>query len=195
MGKNLKFIFLILFILVLGIGIYLVSGRNKELVEPLEKGGEPTKMEQVGELKLTSSAFEDQAYIPARYTCEGDDINPSLYIENVPGGTKSLALVVDDPDAPAGVWDHWIVWNIPAETTQIPEGTVPEGALQGTNDSGNLDYGGPCPPAGSPHRYQFKLYALDTKLDLTEGASKDQLEQAMTGHILAQTQLTGLYQR
>ena len=143
-------------------------------------------------MKLTSAAFAHNESIPSKYTCDGTDINPPLAIEGVPAGAASLALIMDDPDAPVGTWDHWIVWNIPPQTTLIGEKSVP--GVQGKNGWGRSDYGGPCPPKGT-HRYFFKLYALDIKPDLKAGAPKAALEKAMQGHILAQTELIGLYQR
>lgn len=146
---------------------------------------------------LKSSAFEHNNAIPSKYTCDGDDINPSLEVSNLPENTKSLVLIMDDPDATGGVtWDHWLVWNINPETLIITENTVPAGATQGTSSFGYQKYGGPCPPPGSnPHRYMFKLYALDTTLDLLAGATKQEIETAMENHILDQTILIGLYQR
>jgi len=153
-------------------------------------------------IKLSSSAFSDGGKIPTKYTCDGDDVSPPLSIENAILGAKSLALIVDDPDAPGGVFVHWVVWNIPSNTTSIPE-NVPytevvgslDGAKQGVNDFGKLGYRGPCPPSGPPHRYIFKLYALGTMLGLGAGASKAELEDAMNGHILDETTLTGKYGR
>lgn len=146
-------------------------------------------------MKLTSPAFQNQGTIPARYTCEGSNINPPLAIDEVPESTQSLVLFVDDPDAPAGTWNHWIVYNIEPRTHAIAENSIPAGALQGTNDFGRLGYGGPCPPPGSAHRYFFKIYALDAQLDLLPGARKSVVEQAVQDHILAQAELVGLYQR
>lgn len=145
-------------------------------------------------MKLKSSAFENNTMIPQKYTCDGENISPPLQIEGVPEGTQSLVLIVDDPDAPMGDWVHWLVWNIKADTKEIAEGQVPEGSFQGTNDFGRLDYGGPCPPSGT-HRYFFKLYALDTTVNLAEGARKKDLESAIEGHVLEQTSLVGLYKR
>ncbi len=147
-----------------------------------------------GGLKMTSSAFKDNGMIPKQYTCDGKDMNPSLSIEGVPPGVKSLALIVDDPDAPVGTWVHWVVWNIDPAVGEIREGTVPQGAVQGMNDFKRTSYGGPCPPSGT-HRYFFKLYALDTVLNVSTGATKAQLEQAMKGHVTAQAQIVGLYKR
>lgn len=151
------------------------------------------EVEQMGELKLTSPAFENNGRIPAKYTCDGDDVNPPLNIEGIPADAKSLVLIVDDPDAPMGTWDHWIAWNIQI-VSKIDENSIPKGAVQGLNDFKKHDYGGPCPPSGT-HRYMFKLYALDTVLDLDENSKKEDVEKAMKGHILAQTKLVGLYSR
>lgn len=144
-------------------------------------------------MKLSSSEFVDGGMIPSRYTCDGANISPPLEISDVPEGTEVLALVMDDPDAPIGTFDHWVVWNIPKDTTQIPEGTEPQG-IQGRTDFGRMGYGGPCPPSGT-HGYKFKLYALNKKLDLKEGARKKELEVAMQGHIIEETTLTGKYKR
>ncbi len=148
----------------------------------------------MGTLKLSSSAFKHNDSIPSKYTCDGADVNPPLVIENAPLSAKSLALIVDDPDAPAGNWVHWVVWNIDPTTNEIRENTVPSGALQGINDFRRRDYGGPCPPSGT-HRYFFKLYALDMMLSLGPKANKAELERAMKGHVIAQSELIGLYKR
>ncbi len=143
-------------------------------------------------IKLTSSAFENNAAMPARFTCDGEGVNPPLEISGVPTGTKSLALVLHDPDAPvAGGWTHWVKWNIPPETKIIDEGREPSGVV-GAGSGNSRSYQGPCPPSGT-HRYFFKIYALDTMLNLPAGASKNQLEQAMEGHILGTGELIGLY--
>ncbi len=145
-------------------------------------------------LKISSQAFVHNGYIPARYTCDGNDVNPPLEIANVPAEAKSLALIVDDPDAPVGMWVHWVAWNIDPATREIGEDSVPRSAMQGKNDWKRSSYGGPCPPSGV-HRYFFKLYALDTRLNLGAGTTKKDLEKAMQGHILASTELIGLYKR
>lgn len=153
-------------------------------------------------MKLTSSAFSEGAEIPSQYTCDGENTSPQLEISDVPANAKSLTLVMDDPDVPAAVrpermWDHWVVFNIPPETKTIPAGQNPQGT-SGKNSRGTLTYGGPCPPPQyepSRHRYFFKLYALDAMLDLQEGATKNEVEQAMKGHILAEAKLMGTYQR
>ena len=142
-------------------------------------------------MKLESLEFENNQFIPAKFTCDGEDINPSLIIEEVPEETKRFTLIVEDPDAPMGTWVHWIVFNIHV-TDIIEENSVP--GTQGTNDFRKLEYGGPCPPSGT-HRYFFKLYALDEKLHLEEGCKKKELEKVMEGHILATAELIGLYTR
>lgn len=153
-----------------------------------------TDMTKSDGLKITSPAFENNGYIPSKYTCDGTDSNPPLLIENVPAKAKSLALIVDDPDAPGGVWVHWVLWNIPAETKEIKENSVPAGAKQGLNDFRKNRYNGPCPPPGT-HRYFFKLYALDTILSPDTRSTKADLEKAMKGHIIEQTSIVGLYRR
>jgi Raf kinase inhibitor-like YbhB/YbcL family protein len=145
-------------------------------------------------MKISSPAFENNSKIPEKYTCDGENVNPPLKIEGVPKEAKSLVLIVDDPDAPMGTFLHWLVWNIPPETNFIEENSLPERAIQGKNDFGKENYGGPCPPFGT-HRYFFKLYALDKILDLPPGSNLKEVEKAMDGHILDQDQLVGLYQR
>ena len=144
-------------------------------------------------MELTSPAFENEGMIPSLHTCDGRNVSPELQIAGVPEGTASLALVMDDPDAPGGTFDHWIVWNIPAGTQSVPQGKEPKGA-QGRTGFGRLGYGGPCPPGGV-HRYFFKAYALDCELDLRKGAGKGELETAMEGHILDRAELMGRYRR
>jgi Raf kinase inhibitor-like YbhB/YbcL family protein len=146
----------------------------------------------VKKLVIKSSAFENSRLIPAKYTCDGDDVNPPLTIEGVPEGTKSLVLIVDDPDASSGIWNHWVVWNIPPDVYEIEENTVP--GTEGTSTSRKHAYSGPCPPYGT-HRYFFKVYALDAKLDLTSNSKKNDVEKAMVNHMLAEGELLGLYRR
>ena len=142
-------------------------------------------------MKLTSPVFDNNEIIPKKYTCQGIDVNPPLEISHIPEGTKSLALVIDDPDAPGGTWVHWVVFDIPV-SKKIEEASIP--GKQGGNDFGKQSYGGPCPPLGT-HRYFFRIYALDTTLELQEGLSKGKLEKAMEEHILAQAELVGLYKK
>jgi Raf kinase inhibitor-like YbhB/YbcL family protein len=144
-------------------------------------------------MKITSSAFQEGANIPSKFSCDGANTSPPLQIADVPSGVKSLALVVDDPDAPSGLFTHWTVWNISPQTNSIEEGSSPKG-MQGTNDFGKPGYGGPCPPAGT-HRYYFKIFALDRELDLPAGTKRSQLDAAMKGHVVAQGELMGRYSR
>ncbi len=148
-------------------------------------------------MKLTSIAFEHNGDIPSKYTCEGENINPPLVIDDVLEGVKSFVLFIDDPDATAGgTFDHWILWNISAETREIKEGSVPDGASQGINGFGNKNYGGCCPPEGADkHRYMFKLYALDRILDISGDIEKEKIEKEIEGHILDEAILTGLFSR
>lgn len=151
-------------------------------------------------IQITSSAFSEGGKIPQKYTCDGEDASPPLAWSGIPAGTQSLALIADDPDAPVGTWVHWVLYNIPPDLSGLPEGiaktaSVEDTGLQGNNGFRKAGYGGPCPPKGKPHRYFFKLYALDMILGLEAGASKADLEEAMQGHILAQGQLIGLYGR
>jgi Raf kinase inhibitor-like YbhB/YbcL family protein len=144
--------------------------------------------------KISSPAFEDNGTIPKKYGCAGENVNPALKFEGVPPGTKSLVLVFDDIDAPGGSYVHWILWKIDSGTREIRENSVPEGAVQGTNDFKKQNYGGPCPPT-RPHRYLFKLYALDTVLNLQPASAKPDLEKAMAGRILTQAELKGTYKK
>ena len=151
------------------------------------------------EITVTSPAFEEGSMILAKYTCDGEDISPPLQFDGIPEGTKSIALISDDPDAPMGTWVHWVLFNLPAETRELEENIpadkiLPNGAKHGITDFRRLGYGGPCPPSGT-HRYFFKVYALDSVLDLSAGATKEQLVTASQGHILAQGQLMGKYKR
>ena len=151
-------------------------------------------------LKLTSTAFQPGGTIPKKFTCDGPDVSPALAWSEAPAGTKSFALIMDDPDAPVGTWVHWVLYDLPAGMHELAEGVtkqeeLPDGARQGRNDFRRIGYGGPCPPAGPAHRYFFKLYALDQKLGLKAGATKADVEKAMKGHILAQGELMGRYGR
>ena len=151
-------------------------------------------------LELTCSAFQEGQPIPQQYTGDGKDASPALKWTDPPAGTKSFALICDDPDAPRKTWVHWVLFNVPAESRELNEGvpaqeTLPGGARQGKNDFGKIGYGGPAPPPGKSHRYFFRIYALDRTLDLPAGATKAQLEQAIKGHVLASGQLMGRYGR
>jgi Raf kinase inhibitor-like YbhB/YbcL family protein len=144
-------------------------------------------------MRITSSAFQEGASIPSKFTCDGAGTSPPLQIAEVPPGAKSLALIVDDPDAPSGLFTHWMVWNISPQTNAIAEGSTPKG-VHGTNDFGKSGYGAPCPPSGT-HRYYFKIFALDRDLDLPSGARRNQLDVAMKRHVVAQGELMGRYSR
>ena len=170
--------------------LMLFCGLNQDAFSA-KKGGR--------KMQITSSAFTEGSVMPAKYTCDGQDISPPLEWKNIPAGTKSFALITDDPDAPMGTWVHWVAYNIPPNINKIDENVKPEkefkdGMRQGSNSWPKIGYGGPCPPSGT-HRYYFKLYALDTMLELKPGATKVQVLQATKGHVLAEAQLMGKYKR
>jgi hypothetical protein len=171
--------------------LFFYQGKNK--ANSMAMGGKNM------EIKMTSFAFEEGGMIPKKHTCEGKDVSPPIAWGTVPSGTKALALICDDPDAPMGTWVHWVLFNLPGSAKELPESVPPQkilanSAKQGTNDFRKIGYGGPCPPGGT-HRYYFKLYALDTELNLEPGATKSQLLKAMEGHILGEGQLMGKYRR
>ena len=145
-------------------------------------------------MKVTSSAFQEGGNIPSKFTCDGADVNPALRFEGAPAEAKSIVLIVDDPDAPVGLFTHWLVWNIDPKTSEIAENSAPGGAVQGTNDFPKKGYGGPCPPSGA-HRYYFKIFALDQTLDLKPGAKRAEVDAAIRGHVIAQGELMGRYSR
>ena len=168
------------------------SGRN---AEPPSKGDSSAMT-----IKLTGSAFAEGQPIPTKYTCDGADVSPPLKWSDVPEGARSLALICDDPDAPAGDWTHWVLFNIPPTVTELAEAvptteTISNGAKQGRNDFKRIGYGGPCPPQGRAHRYFFRLYALKTEINLNAGATKQDVINAMKGNILAEAELMGTYKR
>ncbi len=178
---------IILIIIISSILIFSTLAQNNEEVTTMA-------------LNLQSSAFKNLETIPTKYTCSGDNISPPLSWKNRPEGAKSFALICDDPDAPGQTWVHWVIYNIPAGVTHLPEkiphtGELDNGTLQGNNDFGDLGYGGPCPPTGPAHRYFFKLYALDIKLNPGSGASSSDILKAMKGHILDETELIGKFSR
>ncbi|MCE8424580.1 MAG: YbhB/YbcL family Raf kinase inhibitor-like protein [Candidatus Methanoperedens sp.] len=151
-------------------------------------------------ISITTEAFLTGENIPSRYSCDGDDISPPLSWKGLPANANSTVLIMDDPDAPSGTFVHWVLFNIPAGTQHLPEGIpsdkiLVDGSRHGMTDFGRAGYGGPCPPSGKQHRYFFRIYALDTKLDLSAGASRKQVESAMKGHVLAQGELMGKYGR
>jgi len=151
-------------------------------------------------IQVRSAAFDEGQSIPQKHTCDGEDVSPSLSWENPPDRTKSFALICDDPDAPSGTWVHWVIFDLPAAITELPEAIptkeeVLNGAKQGRNDFSRIGYGGPCPPKGDPHRYYFKLYALDAALNLKAGATKADVENAMKGHLLGEGKIMATYKR
>ena len=185
-----KIIFVIIFLCLLVFLAVSIKNFREQPEKELKLIKETNKI-----MEISSSIFFNDQLIPSKYTCDGESINPPLNFFGVPEETKSLVLIMDDPDAPAGVWAHWLVWNIPPEINEIIEGFTPKGANEGVTSSGKTGYEGPCPPFGA-HRYFFKLYALDTKLDLiSEKITKNVLEQAMENHILARAELVGRYKR
>ncbi len=173
---------LIVIILAIGIKIKVMNGQPK------------TKNNSSSTIYISSPAFQPNGFIPQKYTCEGEDINPPLKLEQIPPQTKSLALIVDDPDAPMRTWNHWLVYNISPSTKTIQEGQLLPGGVQITNSFGKKNYGGPCPPPNQTHRYFFKVYALDTILPPTIKSKKELLE-AISNHLLASGQLMGRFKR
>jgi len=168
---------------------------------PAQEGDQATEGGVPMAMTVTSTAFESGKPIPKRFSCGGEDLSPALSWGDAPEGVKSFALICDDPDAPMGTWVHWVIWGIPADSAGLPEGVpadsvkLEDGSIQGINSWGKPGYGGPCPPPGKPHRYFFKVYALDAQLDLSVSSDKAALEAAMEGHVLAQAELMGTYQR
>lgn len=186
--KPLFILLILIILLLLGVsGMVLI--RNRSMTESPDL----TPSSPAGTIRLTSSAFQDNGSIPAKYTCDGENISPPLTITGVPKEATSLVLIMDDPDAPMGTWDHWVVFNIPPDIRAIEEAQEPPG-VHGQGTRNTLVYGGPCPP-DREHRYFFKLYALDTNLDLAEGVTKKEVEQAMEGHVIDSMQLVGRYDR
>jgi len=197
MRKQIIQIFLIILLIALVCAVFIyinLSKKNMEQNNKIKLSNNILPSNLISEINLTSEAFENNQAIPKQYSYKGKNINPPLLISNVPKGTKSLALIVDDPDAPVRIYVHWLVWNIPAETFKIEEGTLPQGSIQGLNDFQKNEYDGPYPPSGT-HRYFFKLYALDFILNLDKNSKKSDLENIMKGHILAETSLVGLYSK
>ncbi len=179
--------------------VFLIAacqGDKRAEIGGQEAIAESSQDDVMPQIKLTSSAFIHEGMIPARYTCDGDDISPEIAWSNYPKGTKSMALICDDPDAPGGTWVHWVAYNIPPADSSLSAKMLAdcEQCLQGRNSWGNNSYGGPCPPGGT-HRYFFKIYALDTMLDLEAGATKEKLLEAIEGHVLGMGELMGRYQR
>ncbi len=169
-------------------------------IDLVERAVASGRTEAKMEFTISSPSFTEGGSISKKFTCEGEDVSPQLTWSNSPKGTVTFALLVDDPDAPVGNWSHWAIWNIPGESQGLSE-AVPKdphlanGSVQGTNDFRRIGYNGPCPPAGKPHRYYFRVFALDRKLNVESTAGKRELEAAMKGHILSQAEWMGRYQR
>lgn len=182
--------FIILFVILF---IFSCNTKESQKTANINVGGKMS-------IQIICAAFKEGETIPVKYTCDGENVSPALNWSGAPENTKSFALICDDPDAPMGTWVHWVVYNIPATMTSLPEAvpmkkTVLNNIIQGTTSFRKIGYGGPCPPRGPAHRYFFKIYALDTELNLKAGASENELLKAMEGHILAKGQLMGRYSR
>ena len=198
--KTILWILIILIIIIVGVFVFSPKKgvENGKIIEQfLQEEINSTIL--INNMQLTSSKFFHNQSIPSTYTCDGVDISPPLSFSGVPENTQSLALIMEDPDVPVtvrpdGMWDHWIIFNIPPKTSGIEEGQVPEKSVQGITTFGKTSYGGPCPP-DREHRYFFRLYALDTILDLPEGSTKKEVIATMQGHILSSAELVGHYKR
>lgn len=192
---------LLIAIVILGAAVFLTLEIKIGKID-LEQGVVPEdaeKLEQINnqtekQMTISSPAFNNNSNIPAKYTCDGENINPPLQFGNVPESARSLVLIVDDPDAASGTWVHWTVWNMDPKIKEIKEKSVPSGSVQGATSSGGAGYGGPCPPTGT-HRYFFKLYALDAKIDLSSDAKASDLMRTVNGLIIDEAELVGLYSR
>ncbi|OGD63872.1 hypothetical protein A2160_01405 [Candidatus Beckwithbacteria bacterium RBG_13_42_9] len=182
-----KLVILLVVILLIVSSLFIFLGLKSRQTK-----NNPEKTEREEIMKVTSPVFTQEEQMPEDYTCDGENVNPPLNIVNLPAGTQSLAIIVDDPDSPAGNFTHWLVWNINPQTKEIMEDSVPENAVVGTNDFKKMEYDGPCPPSGT-HRYVFKVLALGTKLELGEGATREELDEAMDEHVLDSAELIGLY--
>src|ERR1051326_2739219 len=189
---NKKYTILVI-IIVAAIGLWLWGSRRTSNTTSVNNAtNQQPRGQEVHNMQILSAAFGAGQAIPAKYTCDGDNTNPPLTFGEVPDQTQSLALIVDDPDAPNGTWTHWTLWNISASTTAIAENLLPSGAVVGQTSFGSQGYGGPCPPAGQQHRYFFKLYALDAKLTIPSYSDVKALTDAMDGHILQEAELMGV---
>jgi len=175
--------------------LLLASGMSASIKGPVHKPVKGVKKMAAPSMMIKSPLFKNMEKLPVKYTGDGDGVSPALVFENVPANTKSLALIMDDPDAPAGTFDHWLIFDIPPSVKEIKEGTTPAGAVMGKNSAGRTNYVPPYPPAGNPHRYVFNLYALDKTLFLMEGDDKFRIMSAMEGHIIAHATLIGLHKR
>ena len=185
-SKSLRSIGGVIILIVSLVAVWQYAHRRQQL--------EPITKPLAGSLRLSSSAFAAGTTIPAKYTCQGDNISPPLDISGVPDNTETLVLIVHDPDAPRGDWVHWLVWNLPPSTKTIAENSMPTGTVQGTTSFDKVGYGGPCPPSGT-HHYVFDLYALNNEPNLSPSTTREQLQAAMNGHIVDQAKLVGLFSK
>ena len=187
-------------VLAIVLTLLLVAGLAVFFLVYMTGGPEAGKAPKVYSMIIVSPVFEEGGAIPVRYSCDGLNISPPLKWSGYPSSAKSFAIIVEDPDAPGGLFTHWVIYNIPAQVGSLPEGVPREvrlemGALQGLNDFGRIGYDGPCPPPGERHRYVFKIFALDGFLDVGSGLSREELLEAMEGHVVAEGELTGIYKR
>ncbi len=187
----MKFSYLILVLFLLITVFFAYNQLTTKINKPITNSN---ATEVANKMKIVSGAFKNNQTIPTKYTCDGENVSPPLSFSDVSGNTKALALIMDDPDAPGGTWTHWTLWDIDPRTTKVEEKSIPKVAIEGTTSFGKSGYGGPCPPSGR-HRYFFTLYALDQELDLKAETKVEDLQTAMQGHILATSQLIGLYSR
>lgn len=193
MSKKISIIIILVIVLLFGAVWYWYSAREAYAPTEMQEGRNQSTLTR---MQITSNAFSEGERIPAEYTCEGENTNPELRIDGIPDGAKSLALIVDDPDAPGRTFTHWLMWNIAPDVRVIERGTVPDGVVQGENDAGEIGYMGPCPPEGhGTHRYFFTLYALDDTPDLGADASKEELEARIEAHKINEAQMMGVYER
>ncbi len=180
-----KLLIVVVSVAILTLVYYIVSGRKSE---------QPSVPGKYNPMIVTSAKFNNSSPIPSIYSCDGKSINPPITIEKIPTNTKSLILIMDDPDAPTGTFTHWLLWNIPPNISELKENSIPEKSVVGSNSAGKIGYIGPCPPSGK-HRYFFRIYVLDILLNLPQGSSRDQLERAMENHVVSKGELMGTYSR
>lgn len=192
MKLKLVLIFGIIIVVIITGVVSFLAFQKREVKETKPKESPISK--PISKMKLASAAFSENQMIPQKYTCDGENVSPPLSISEAPPNTQSLVLIMDDPDAPGRTFVHWTMWNIDPNATEVPEGSVPKGAVEGLTDFGTKGYDGPCPPSGT-HRYIFKLYALGTPLSISENSRKEDLEREMADHVLDFTQFIGLYSR
>jgi Raf kinase inhibitor-like YbhB/YbcL family protein len=187
-----KYLFVVIILFIIIGGGWLVKRSKKVPVN--NQPAQITPKKEIKNMKISSPAFKNNEDLPSKYTCDGENVNPSLEFGEIPEGAKSLALIVDDPDATNGDWTHWLLWNMSQQRLSIAENSAPKEATQGITDFGNRGYGGPCPPSGK-HRYFFKLFALDEELKISSFSTKKDLLEAMNSHIIGQAEMVGMYEK